>query len=512
MNVSPIKFAHKSPDSPPRSWTLLTIALALAATLISLWYGFSLTNNTVSPLVLLAVPLGLVFTWLAYVNAGYAAAVLIAIRWGYLTDALESVYKIDSLVPALVGLLLLSFIVRSINDKSTRLVNDPLLWWVLAYFLLTCLGLWYADYQNRVEAQILFTAREFAVCFALINLIVSKRLYTQAIWLMLLTGAALGALTVFQEVTQTHNLNYFGFAQVKIAQIADGIVDRPRAGGPTGEPLAFGQQLMVLVPLGLWAVMQARSWLARVGGAFATIACIAGVALSFSRSTYIALAVVLVLFTLHIKLNPRYLLFLPLLFVLLQVAPPEFRARVGTLDALVSSADDGGGLQSDNSFQNRSIEMRMAAYMFLDHPFLGVGSDNFVEHYTTYIREYGGVLKDEMRNAHNYYLEVAAEHGLFGLFLFCGIMVMTLVRLQFARGLFKGTGDDRLAELAVSLQIGFIGYMVSALFYHGSYPRLLWLQVSLAIITAAVAKRSLAEQPVAPVTAGTAPELNKAII
>ena len=43
--------------------------------------------------------------------------------------------------------------------------------------------------------------------------------------------------------------------------------------------------------------------------------------------------------------------------------------------------------------------------MFLDHPVLGVGSDNFVEHYTTYIREYGGVLKDEMRNAHNYYLE-----------------------------------------------------------------------------------------------------------
>ena len=80
----------------------------------------------------------------------------IAIRWGYLTDALESVYKIDSLVPALVGLLLLAFIVRRINDKSTRIVSDPLLWWVLAYFLLACLGLWYADYQNRVEAQIHF--------------------------------------------------------------------------------------------------------------------------------------------------------------------------------------------------------------------------------------------------------------------------------------------------------------------------------------------------------------------
>ena len=142
--------------------------------------------------------------------------------------------------------------------------------------------------------RFIFTAREFIVCFALINLIVSKRLYAQAIWFMLLTGAALGALTVFQEVTQTHNLNYLGFAQVKIAQIADGIVDRPRAGGPTGEPLAFGQQLDGAGAIGSVGgdagALVVCPW---YGGAFATIACIAGVALSFSRSTYIALAVVL---------------------------------------------------------------------------------------------------------------------------------------------------------------------------------------------------------------------------
>ena len=493
----------------PRS-SMGTIALILVATIISLCYGFSLTNNLVSPLILLAVPLGLVFTWLAYVNTGYAAVVLLAIRWGYITDSIEAVYKIDSPIPALVGLLLLSLIIHSINNRSIRIVTDPLLWWVLAYFLFVCLGLWYANYQERVEAQIIDTAREFIVCFALINLIVSKRLFLQAIWLMLLVGAVLGALTVFQEITQTHNLNYLGFARVKIGHIAEGLSDRPRAGGPTGEPLAFGQQLTVLVPLGLWAVMQARSWFARSAGALATVACIAGVALSFSRSTYIALAVVLVLFSLHVRLNLRYLVFLPLLIVLLQFAPPEFQARVGTLSSLVEDAEDGQGVQSDGSFQNRSVEMLMAVYMFLDHPVIGVGSGNFVEHYTTYIREYGGSLKDEMRNAHSYYLEVAAEHGLVGLLLFGGIMYMTLARLQFARGLFKHTGDRQLAELAVALQIGFLGYMVSALFYHGSYPRYFWVQVTLAVIITAIAKQSLPEQSAAPATVSNAPALDKA--
>lgn len=510
--ISRSKFAHRSSDSPPHNLAVVTIVLTLAATLISLWYGFSLTNNTVSPLVLLAVPLGLVFTWLAYINAGYAAIILLMLRWGYITDAIETVHGINSPIPALIGLLLLSFIVRLLQDKNTRIVTDPTLWWIGAYFLLACLGLWYAEYPQRVEEYVISSAREFAICFALINLITSKRLLYHAIWLLLLTGAVLGLLTVVQEVTQTPDLNYFGFARVKIAYIADGLADRPRAGGPTGEPLVFGQQLMVLVPLGLWVVMQARSWLARSVGAFATIACIAGVALSFSRSTYIALAVVLILFTLHIRLNPRYLLFLPLLFVLLQVAPPEFRARVGTLDALVASEDQGGGVQSDNSFQGRSVEMLMATYMFLDHPVIGVGGGNFVEYYTSYIREYGGSLKDEMRNPHNYYLETAAEHGLVGLLLFCGIMFMTLARLQFARGLFKRVGDQRTVELAVALQIAFIGYMVSALFYHGSYPRYLWLQVTLAIITAAIAKQALAEQHVAPALAGSAPELGRAIV
>lgn len=512
--ISRIQFARGNSGDTPSRITIGTIILALAAIAVSLWYGFSLTTNTTSPLVLLAVPLGLVFTWLAYINAGYAAVVLLALRWGYLTDAIESIYDINSPVPALVGLLLLALVVQMIQDKRTRIVTDPILWWVVAYFFVICLGLWYAEYQNRVEGQINDIAREFMICFTLINLIVSRKLLIHAIWLMLLVGAMLGVISVIQEVTQTYSSNYLGFAQIKIAFIAEGLTDRPRAGGPMGEPLAFGQQLMVLVPLGLWAVTQARSWLARSAGAFATMACIAGAALSFSRSTYIALAVTLILFTLHSRLKPRYLLFLPLLFVLFQVAPPEFQARVGTLDALVSSADDGGGLQSDNSFNNRSIEMRMAGYMFLDNPILGVGGGNFVENYPTYIREYGGTLKDEMRNPHNYYLEVAAEHGVIGLFLFCGIFFLTLSRLQVARNLFQRGGDQQLVELAVALQIGFLGYMVSALFYHGSYPRYLWLQVSLAVITIAIAKRSLAEQEQAatPVVAGARLVENRASV
>ena len=510
--ISRIKSTRRSLDPTARRGLMVTIGLTFVATLVSLWYGFSLTNNVVSPLILLAVPLGLVFTWLAYINAGYAAVVLLMLRWGFITDAIEVVHGINSPVPALVGLLLLSFVVRLLQDKSARIVSDPTLWWVGAYFLFAYLGLWYAEYPERVEAYVIDIAREFAICFALINLITSKQLLYHAIWLLLLTGAALGLLTVFQEVTQTPDQNYLGFARVKIAHIAEGLVDRPRAGGPMGEPLAFGQQLMVLVPLGLWAMTQARSWLGRFGGAFATVACMAGVALSFSRSIYIALAVVLVLFTLHVRLNPRFLLFLPLLLVLLQVAPPEFQARIGTFDALVQNEENGQDIERDSSFEGRAVEMLMAVYVFLDHPAVGVGGGNFVEHYPTYIREYGGSLKDEKRNPHNYYLEVAAEHGVVGLVLFCGIMFMTLARLQFARGLLRGAGDHQLAELAIALQIGFIGYMVSALFYHGSYPRYLWLQVALAIIIASIAKLSLAGQQAMPVPTGGAPALNGATV
>jgi O-antigen ligase len=50
-------------------------------------------------------------------------------------------------------------------------------------------------------------------------------------------------------------------------------------------------------------------------------------------------------------------------------------------------------------------------YMFLDHPWLGVGAGNYPQAYATY---FVGSWREALGHAHNYYLNILAELGLAG--------------------------------------------------------------------------------------------------
>ncbi|MBE7174666.1 MAG: O-antigen ligase family protein, partial [Williamsia sp.] len=210
---------------------------------------------------------------------------------------------------------------------------------------------------------------------------------------------------------------------------------------------------------------------------------------------------------LHLRLNPRYLLALPIIWLAFSFAPAEMRARFDTLNTLLPNSDTAG--QEDASLKRRSVEMLMAAYMFLDHPIVGVGSDNYRALYPTYIREYGiGDVQDEERNAHSYYLEIAAEHGVVGLATIAGVILLSLRSLLNARRWFEDAGDHRMAELAVAMSIAFAGYLVSAIFLHGDFDRFFWQQVDLAAACSVVAahayQRAVGKMPSANLTAQTA--------
>src|SRR5262249_6543610 len=150
----------------------------------------------------------------------------------------------------------------------------------------------------------------------------------RSMWLLLAIGALLGTLSVYQEATHNYSAIFGGLARRDIAYIADGLDDRARASGSTGSPLAYGQPLLGLGAVGRWGLVHGRTLGRKLFAGYATAACLAGIGLSFSRGAYLGLVAALVLFALHIRLNPRYLLvILPIVGVLLWVAPAEFKAR-----------------------------------------------------------------------------------------------------------------------------------------------------------------------------------------
>jgi len=60
--------------------------------------------------------------------------------------------------------------------------------------------------------------------------------------------------------------------------------------------------------------------------------------------------------------------------------------------------------------------------MVRDHPFLGIGPDNFAYVYQTYLRE-GAVAEPNLSHPHNWILHVWLELGILGLFAFCWLIV-----------------------------------------------------------------------------------------
>lgn len=475
------------------------MVIVLATLGVSLLYGVAL-GFSISPLWLIAGPIAVGVVLAAIVKPELAAIALVGITWGYISETANKFHGVPSLTKPLVGLLAVMLIIRRFTGRRTGLVYDNTTWWMLGYLFVILLGVLYARFPDRVLLLVNDFAKDLVIFVVLINLITTAKNFERSIWLLLVVGAVLGTLTMYQEATHNYESTFGGLARMKIAQIAEGVQDRPRAGGPTSEPLAFGQQLLVLVPLGLWAMIHGRSLFARTFAAYATLACLAGVGLSFSRSSYLALAAALALFALHIRLNPRYMLLIILIGgVLLWTAPPEFTARFQTLQNLLPSDGvnpEDRGVQSEASYEMRSIQLGIAIDMFTDHPIAGVGAWNFTSLYAEYVNERGSAISESFGPPHNYYLEIAAEHGVVGLIVILGILALSFSRLRLAQRGFMLLGDYRMSELAVALQIALVGYLISAAFLHGLYSRFLWLQVSLAIAFALIVQHQARQRGV----------------
>lgn len=474
-------------------WSTYQRPLLLAALLaVGGLYGSALALD-ISPLLLLAAPLLVVGGLVTLRRPEFAAAAMICISWGLLSDVAVRYHGLPSILKPLIGVLVLILLSRRFIVRDLRLVYDPSIWLVLAFLLVVSLGTWYARDTERAYDRTIDLFKDVTLFFVVINLINSPKILRLTLYGLLALGALLGTLSVVQEVTHTYNSNYGGLAQMRIAFIADGLADRPRASGTSGDPNTYGQPMVVLVPIGLWAMFFGRTLVGRVAAGYATTAILAGIGLSFSRSMLLSVGVAVALYLIHIRLSPRFLLLAaPLLVGLLMIAPPEFTARLTTLENLLQGEN---GIRSEGALKGRSSEALMGIYMFADHPILGVGAANSPVYYPQYIRENGSPVQDEERHTHNYYVEIAAEHGLVGSLLFVGVVIMTWRRQRLAQRLFATAGDKRMAELAAALQCSFAGYLASAVFLHGVFPQYLWIQVALAVAMALIAKKQIEMQP-----------------
>ena len=365
--------------------------------------------------------------------------------------------------------------------------------------------------EISLPAVVVFLTEGLVLFFLVTNVVRTAAMVRQVIWVLLIAGSIMGALSIYQEVTGTYENTYGGLAQVsegqfKIGEDVDGKETRNRLAGPIGEQNRYAQVLLVLMPL---VIVRARAerkrWL-RLAAAGAGLLILGGILLTFSRGAAVAGAVVLLLLVVIREVRLRHVLGLAaVLVVVTSLVAPDFVVRVASLEG-VGALNSEDSSEPDGAILGRATSNLAAWNVFSDHPFLGVGPSQY---FRLYSEEAANDLDlrrfDSNRRAHNLYLEIAADSGMIGLLSFLAAVGATMVQLFRLRRRFRATRPD-LASYATSFLVALVAYLVTGTFLQLSYQRYFWILVALAASVVWVLQR---EEP-GPAAQVGGPELRPA--
>jgi O-antigen ligase/polysaccharide polymerase Wzy-like membrane protein len=315
-------------------------------------------------------------------------------------------------------------------------------------------------------------------------------------WTLILAGAFMGLVSVWQELTHAYHTTLGGLAQVDqtgfdVQTPLAGVELRPRLAGPIGEKNRYAQILLVLVPLAVSRVRAERElWLRLLAAACAGL-ILSGVLLTFSRGAAVALVLLFIAMAVLRELTLRQAAALAVVLVaVVTVAAPDYIARVQSLAAVDSALSTGSG--ADGAIVGRATENLAALYVFRDHPALGVGPGQFFRHYSAI---YGNALDlrylKTNRRAHNLYLEIAADTGALGLAAFLAIVGVTMAQL-WRLTVFWRRRDPGLASLSRAFLLALVAYLATGIFLQLAYERYFWFLLALANATVWMLRREAA--------------------
>lgn len=235
----------------------------------------------------------------------------------------------------------------------------------------------------------------------------------------------------------------------------------------------LGVALLMILPLFVAFLRDASTpWLKRGGIAgfwLTLLACV----FTYSRGTWLGLAAVAPLLFLQTRRKVLVgLALVPIALGLIAFTPEKLFQRVDTI------AEYEQDLSSLQRLQGWGVAVNVA----LRHP-LGAGfvlDATPVEVWMQYANFHHPAF-NRANAAHSIYFQWIGDHGFLGLALFIFIVVATLITLRRVRNLAIGDPEKKwLADYAVAIQLGLVGYLVSGAFVSLAYFDLFYTYVVLA--------------------------------
>jgi putative inorganic carbon (HCO3(-)) transporter len=322
---------------------------------------------------------------------------------------------------AFLALALGAWLTQGAARRQVDVRPGPLAWLFALFAWTTALSLLVATSVLEVVPEVVKWVEVWAL-YLMARSVVRPRWVPWLIGAILAAGTVQGLLGVYQFVWQA------GPEPFRLGRFL-------RAFGTFAQPNPYAGYLGMVVPLGLsltlWALgaawrEQHRFWAGTrlLAYGLATIICIAGIVMSWSRGAWLGLAASgLVVMMVH---SGRSRLVLISLILILAVTgllsgfgllPPAISARLADLGSFMGPLNPNAVEITDANF---SVYERVAHWyaglaMFANHPWFGVGAGNFSVVYATYAL---ARWQQSLGHAHNIYINVAAETGLIGLIAF----------------------------------------------------------------------------------------------
>ncbi|HKX28268.1 MAG TPA: O-antigen ligase family protein, partial [Blastocatellia bacterium] len=280
-----------------------------------------------------------------------------------------------------------------------------------------------------------------------------------------------GAILAFFAI-KSYAMGSFDLRGIRIVGLVKGIFENPND---------LATALCMLFPLAI-VLMLNRKGFKRFFYLGCVLVIVLGIFATFSRGGFLGVFAVCLFMAWKFggkRRVPNLIGAAILLVGILMVLPGGYRNRVVTI--FNSDQDETGSAQARTELLHRGIEV------FMRRPIVGVGMGNF------------HIFSVHEHVAHNGYVEIAAELGIFGLLAYLTIIIKPFRRLLRVEKDLKGstTDSDRwLRYLNIGLQAQLVAYIVTSFFLSIEYLWYLYYAAAYAIVLQQIHLNERAKEPV----------------
>lgn len=436
---------------------------------------------------LVAFAIGLTVLTVMLRSVKLSLALLVFAVFINLSDVLIEFHGLPSVGKAYLPFMILLLGLEWLRAKHRPQLPGMGLLVLLVYCVALALSFYYAQDDNRVADGFADTIKNIALGLGLAALVWRPAHLRFALWGIIGGALFLGTLTAVKLASGNVAAEFGGFARSGVKFIAQD-ENIFRMSGPLQDPNFFGQLMLIAVPIAFERMITEQSRVLKLIAALTLLLSLATIVLTFSRGAFASLVVLTGLALLFSRSRRKWIIAASVAVVIsLPLIPSGFIDRFTTSFPVVAHDN------ADESVKGRTGEMLVAWKMFVDHPVLGVGFQNYPKYFQRYTIEFDQMPRGDARPAHSLYLEVAAERGMVGIFSLAWLLIyLGKISLDGCRTL-AGAGRQAEASMIIGLSLGCIGYLLAAVFLHDAYPRYFWLLCGLILAIPGVVKAALAD-------------------